>query len=90
MLIVTIIDLPEDADGTAGDAPDRVAEAVLARVEDECGYAADGGPHVPAEVTVYAVEHSAADQARDGANRLCAALASARSIGHGPLLAGRS
>lgn len=56
MLIVAIIDLPDTEDGTDGDAPDRVAEGVLGRVQDEAGYSEHGGnPYTPAEVTVHAL-----------------------------------
>lgn len=90
MLIVAIIDLPDDKDGTAGDAADRVTEGVLARVVDECGYADDGGPYSPAEVVVHALDGPTAVTAAESMRVLLDHLASATSRGHGPLIEGRT
>lgn len=58
MIVVAVINLP-DSDreqdvGSRGAAPVDVAEAVLARLQDECGYDDDTQPFMPSSVSVRA------------------------------------
>jgi hypothetical protein len=87
MLIVAIIDLPDDPDGTGGDAPDVVTEGILARVQDECRYRDDYHPYTPAEVVVYALS---AAPVVGCVRHLLDAHADTAARGHGPLVPGRA
>lgn len=87
MIVLAVIDLPDtDRDastGTYGDAPDVIAEAVLARVVDEPGYDEGGNPYGPGEVIVHAFTN--VDAMPAAALHDLATYAAATARGHGPL-----
>lgn len=85
MLIVALIELPDTdptaSTGTYGDAPDVIATAVLARVEQECGYDDNGNPYGPGEVVVHALTTAPTEVFFRSLDHVAAATAR----GHGPL-----
>lgn len=90
MLIIAIIELPDTAPealtGTYGDASDVIAEAILARLEDEPGYQDNGNPYGAAEVVVHAyVDAAASSPWLDRTRAALAAYSDATARGHGPL-----
>jgi hypothetical protein len=89
MLIVALINVPDINESRhgipVGTEPDDLVTSVLARVQDEAGYLADGTPITPAEVVVHAYTEHGGYLGFLGPDGQYHAQVAATAIGHGPL-----